>query len=48
MNTSPSCGSVSGGKIWRSPSNGWKNGALTPAKAKNTWHSASSAKMIST
>ena len=25
-NTSASCGSVSGGKIWRSPANGWKNG----------------------
>ena len=36
MKTSASWGSVSGGKIWCSPSNGWKNGALTPAKANST------------
>jgi len=32
-NTSASCGSVSGGKIWRRPANGWKKLALTPEKA---------------
>ncbi len=46
MKISASWGSESGGKIWRSPSNGLKNGALTPAKANSSWHRASSPRMI--
>ena len=47
MKTSASWGSVSGGKICRRPSNGLKNGALTPANANSSWHRASSSRMIS-
>ena len=44
-NTSPSWGSVSGGKIWRSPANGWKKLALTPANENSSWQSPSSSRM---
>ncbi len=48
MKISASWGSVSGGKICRSPANGCRKPALIPAKENSTWQNSSSSSRTTT